>query len=283
MRNSRYTLVLAALATALALPIAHAAQRGSLPVDALERSAPDLLPDARQRRLAPVAKAVAPAGIAATADATPTLEEVGDVDSFGRAVRWLGLTQGNITLGASCPAPADDPYCVVLNPAPGATSFSFDDIARIALPKKAANSLLCYWFSPFLNVVYGNPTAAPVVARLTYSPTLTVENPVLDDPTLIDAMTGLPFNGKLLTAMTSSERFEVPLSAGQSLFERSRDSAVCIAGFLTRRSLVENYGLTENLAKEFFKQPTTVRLNVSGNVQYVDDASLIFGFRIVGD
>jgi hypothetical protein len=46
---------------------------------------------------------------------------------------------------------------------------------------------------------------------------------------------------------------------------------------------VANFGLTEVQAKEFFKQPTTVRMNVTGNAQYVQSANLIFGFRIVGD
>lgn len=284
MRQSRRTLAAAALSIALVSVIAYAAQPGASPDDVMDRASPDLLPSAAMRRLAPAAKDFAPAGMAEAA-AAPTIEEVGDVDSFDRAVRWLGVTQGNIQLAGSCPVPGGEPSasCVVLNPAPASTSFSFEDIASIKLPKKAARSLLCYWFSPYLSVSYANPTAVPVVAQLRYSPTLTIENPVLDDSSLIDAMTGLPFNGKLLSAMTSSEHFETPLSAGQSLYERTRDSTVCIAGFLTRRALVDNYGLTEAQARQFFRQPTTVRLNVSGNAQYVADASLIFGLRIVGD
>ena len=94
------------------------------------------------------------------------------------------------------------------------------------------------------------PTAAPVVARLSYSPTLTIENPVLADPALIDPSTGLPFGGSLVTGMTSSERFEVPLAPGQQLFERSRDSAVCIAGFMSRKTLMLTYGLSEAQAKD---------------------------------
>lgn len=284
MHKSRRTLAVAALSIALVSLVAYAAQPGSSSSDVMDRASPDLLPNAGLRRLASTAKDLAPDGMAKAA-AAPTTEEVGDVDSFGRAVRWLGVTQGDIELAASCPVAGGEPSasCVVLDPSPATTTFSFDDIARIQLPKKAANSLLCYWFSPYLSIGYANPTAAPVVARLRYSPTLTIENPVLDDPSLIDAMTGLPFNGKLLSAMTSSEHFETPLSAGQSLYERMRDSTVCIAGFLSKRALVDNYGLTEPQAREFFKQPTTVRLNVSGSAQYVDNASLIFGLRIVGD
>lgn len=285
MRTSHRYLVLAVLSATLASLIAYAGGQSSQQrvEEGIERTSPDLLPSAAERRLALTASKKPASGISVTALAAPTLEEVGDVDSFGRAVKWLGVTQGNVTLDAACPPPGDDPHCVTLNPAPAATAFSFDDIARIVLPGKAANSLLCYWFSPFLNISYRNPGATPEVARLRYFPTLTVENPVLDDPALIDASTGLPFGGRLLTGMTSSESFEVPLDPGQQVTERTRDSTVCIAGFLSQRALVNNYGLTEAQAREFFRQRTTVRLNVSGNARHVQFASLIFGFRIVGD
>lgn len=215
----------------------------------------------------------------------PTEDEVGDVDSFGRPVRWLGVTQMNLTLSDTCPAdPGPDSACAVLAPAPAATAFQFTDVARIVLPPKAADSLLCYWFSPYLTTTYANPTAAPVLARLRYSPTLTVENEVLDDPSLIDPTTGLPFGGRLTTGMTSSELFEVPVPAGAVFTQRQRDSAVCIAGFVTKRNLVQAYGLSNAQAREFFRKKTTVRMNIaSGSAQYVSNATLVFGFRIVGD
>jgi hypothetical protein len=153
----------------------------------------------------------------------------------------------------------------------------------VTLPRNAANSLLCYWFSPFLQIDYDNPTATAVVARLSYVPTVTVENPVLDDPSLIDPNTGLPFGGSLLTGLTSSERYEVPLAAGQHSFQRDRNSAVCIAGLVSKQALMQNYGLSEAQARQFYRKPTTLRLNVEGSAQFVGDASLYFGLRIVGD
>jgi hypothetical protein len=185
---------------------------------------------------------------------------------------------------SDCTAPAFEGYgCQVLAPAPAVTSFSFPDLTRIVLPARASNSLLCYWFSPLLDVTYSNPAAAPVVARLSYNPTLTIENPVLATPGLVDPGTGLPFGGSLTTSVTASERFQVPLPAGLTLSERSRDSAVCIAGFLNRKTLTEFYGLSDAQVTEFFRQPTTVRMNVSGSAQYVSSASLYFGLRIIGD
>lgn len=241
----------------------------------------DIPASSHQRKLSlSAAKVAAPISISAAAVSD---EDVGDSDSFGRNLRWLGLADMAVELTDTCPSTDPDAGCQVLNPAPAFTPFAFEDLGRITLPGKSTHSLLCYWFSPVLTVRYANPTANPVLARLRYSPALTIENPVLATPGLIDPTTGLPFNGKLLTGMTSSELFEVPLAPGVAFTERTRDSAVCIAGFISRKSLADTYGLSDAQIKEFFKKPTTVRMNISGSAQYVESASLYFGLRIIGD
>lgn len=231
----------------------------------------------------PVARS-APAGGVQPADAAPTEDEVGDADSFGRNVRWLGLVQANVDLLDTCPpdTPDDDTVCQPVAPT-GTTVFEFEDIARVELPARASQSLLCHWFSPYLTLGWSNPGPAAVVGSLTYSPTLTIENPVLDDPALIDPTTGLPFGGRLVTGMTASERLVAPLAPGTAYTERQRDSAVCIAGFISRRALIQNYGLTENQAERFFRKPMTIRMNVRGTATHLDAAQLVFGLRIVGD
>jgi hypothetical protein len=278
---STRTVAGVASAALLATLIAHAARMDATGM-AVDHASADLLSNAKAARLAPPTAFGVRTG---NATAAPTQGDVGDVDSFGRSLNWLGVAQGNVDLSSSCPPDDGDPTtnCVTLSAAPAQTSFALNDIAHVALPDKSANSVLCYWFSPLLSVDYLNPNASDDMGLLSYSPTLTVESEVLDDPALIDPTTGLPFDGKLVTGMTSSEHFETPLAPGQHLFERTRDSAVCIAGFLSRRALVDTYGLTESQAKQVFKKPMTVRLNVSGSVRLVDEASLIFGLRIVGD
>jgi hypothetical protein len=243
-------------------------------------AAPTASIDARGRSadttVARVADVGAPAGTLAH-----STDDTGDADSFGRAVNWLGLSDGEVDLFADCTG--DTFACQPLAPAPASTHFSFSDLGHITLPARSAHSLLCYWFSPFLTVQYGNDSAAPVVATLDFTPTVTVENSLLDDPSLIDPNTGAPFNGSLLTGMTSSTTTQVPMPAGVHVTERTRDSAVCIAGLVSRETLVSNYGLTDQQAKEFFKRDMTLRLNASGSAQYVDSATLYFGWRLVGD
>jgi hypothetical protein len=288
---NKKTLLSLGIAAAAFASIAVFAQKGGPSRDEIiEAVSPDLPARVPQQRLAlkarDVVSATSNSAKAASAKAAaPTIEDVGDVDSFGREVVWLGLASTFINLSDTCPVDPENPdeLCQVLAPAPALTSFNFQDAAHITLPGKSTHSLFCYWFSPVLTVNYANFGATRALGRFRYTPTLTVENPVLDNPALIDPTTGAPFGGKLLTSMTSSENFQVPLEPGVSFTERTRDSAVCMAGLLSKRALIESYGLTEMQAKEFFKQPTTIRLNVSGSSQNVGFASMVFGLRIVGD
>ena len=270
----------AAAATTAATVWAYTRPSEQVTLEPVKQGA-DIPASSRQRKLSlSAAKAGTPISISAVA---VTDEDVGDSDSFGRNLRWLGLADMAVELTDTCPGTDPDAGCQVLNPAPAVTPFAFEDLGHITMQGKSTQSLLCYWFSPVLTVRYANPTANPVLARLRYSPTLTVENPVLATPGLIDPTTGLPFDGKLITGMTSSELFEVPLAPGVAFTERTRDSAVCIAGSISRKSLADTYGLSDAQIKEFFKKPTTVRMNISGSAQYVESASLYFGLRLIGD
>lgn len=269
------SLLVIALSGALMASSSDAASRKQ----STERRGLDLLPSKQAMKMTRGHTSAATPTMAAAA---VTVDDVGDVDSFGRNLTWLGLTQSVITLDSACDPASTDPCQVITSPTT-TTNFAFTDTAHIALPGKATKSLMCYWLSPVINVTYTNPGATNAVSSLRYNPTLTVENPVLDDPALIDPTTGAPFGGRLSTSMTSSEIFQVPLPPGTTISERYRDSTVCISGFVSRRMLTDNFGLTSAQADQFFKKPTTVRMNVSGSVRGVEFAQIILGFRIIGD
>jgi hypothetical protein len=284
------TLAVATLVVAMASLLGHASQSHATlrQAEAAERKSPDLMPDPHRQWRSRRAQDVQADGVVAAM--AVSVDDVGDADSFGRALKWLGVGQMNIALADSCPAPLPSGTvgnaCEPLQPLAAQTDFSFDDVARITLPKNASTSLLCHWFSPYLGVSYRNPNpagGAPVVARLWYQPTLTIENALLDDPALIDPTTGLPFNGRLTTSVTNYEIFEVPLPADTQVSVRERDTATCIAGFVSRRALVQTWGLTPGQAAQFFKHPTTIRMNIRGSARYVANADMIFGLRIIGD
>jgi hypothetical protein len=275
----KWTVCLASAALALTTLSAGAAP----PREMAERS-PDILNPALAKK-APRGTAplvLAPSLVAAAA--APTPEEVGDADSFGKNVIYLGLAQTiGVTLVDDCTG--SDPTlerCIVQNPAPAPTTFDEAGLATMNLPPKATKTLMCFALTPFINVSWNNGTGVPQLARFNAQALITIDNEVLDDPALIDPGTGLPFGGVLELALSTWRDFHT-IQPGEIDQHGSTQSRNCIAGIISKRSLIENYGLTENQAKEFFKKPMTLTFGARGNVSMSDFTSYFYGIRLYGD
>jgi len=236
------------------------------------------------------------AGLIATAaaPAPPAAPGGSDTDSFGRNVTFDGLLQaGTVSLfadPAGCtplpgdPAPGPDDRCVVLNPAPGLTTFDFPDIGRLTIPGRSAHSLLCHWLTPIAYYSFQNPTGVfQSLATYRLSPYVIVESSVLSDPALIDPTTGLPFNGKLETAFAATYQDSQSLDVNQSATRRFSETRVCIGGFLTKANLMSTYGLTDAQATQVFRHDMTLRFGLRGSAKLVDSSFVIYGLRVVGD
>ena len=130
--NARIRLYASRLAAALALTATLGAAFAALPADI---DAPGHSADTTVPRNAP---AVQPASGTTTAARPPG--DVGDPDSFGRNVQWLGLADGEVDLLDDCTG--DTFACQPLAAAPGVTNFTFEDLGHITLPPRAAHSLL---------------------------------------------------------------------------------------------------------------------------------------------
>jgi hypothetical protein len=221
---------------------------------------------------------------AATAAAAPTVDEVGDADSFGRNVTYLGLAQ---TLGivVTDDCSTSDPtveHCIVANPAPAATTFDEDALATINLPAKATKSLICFALTPFVQVQWENNLATPALARFSANAVITIDNEVLDDPALIDPNTGLPYGG-VMTLGLGTFRDLHTLQPGEIDSKSYQMSRSCIAGIVSKRSLVEGSGLTEAQATQFFKKPMTITFGASGLFALSTFANYFYGIRLYGD
>lgn len=253
-----------------------AAPRPALPA---AETSPDLI----KRSSAPAA--ARPLAVMA-AEAAVTDEEVGDADSFGRNVRYLGLAQtDSLNFQPDCaPFPPDEfSRCITLAPSPASTPFDESDLALIELPAKATKSLLCFTVTPLYDFEFFNDTGVPQNnAQFNVRPIITIENEVLDDPALIDPMTGLPFGGQL-TVPLSTYLESRSLAVDERAFKRMFLTRSCIAGVISKRSLIGNYALTEAQANQFFKKPITVRLGAQGNLSLVSFANYTYGFRLYGD
>jgi hypothetical protein len=277
----KWTALTVATAVSLALGVvAEAAPRAKAQ---LEKSADVLQPQQLRKAARPDAgPLLAPSLIGAAA--APTVEEVGDPDSFGKNVIYLGFAQTMpVVVLPDCTG--TDPTlerCLVANPAPASTPFNESDLGTVELPAKASKSLLCFTLTPLVQINWRNTLATPQIARFSANAVVTIDNDVLDDPTLIDPGTGLPFGG-VLTVGLSTFNTSHTLQPGEVDNKTLFMSRACIAGVVNKRALVETYGLSEAQAKDFFKKPMTLTFGSRGNVGLAEFTSYFYGFRLYGD
>ena len=134
-KPSRY-LAIGALSAALASLAAYAAQPSLQHLFSTPRAAA-ATPD-RQQSQSPARPTMArpPSGIPVPVPvplpvpSMPTREDVGDPDSFGRSLRWLGVAQSTIFLSEDCSLPEhqyEGTHCQQTQPPAQETYFGFND------------------------------------------------------------------------------------------------------------------------------------------------------------
>jgi hypothetical protein len=211
--------------------------------------------------------------------------EVGDPDSFGRAVKFLGLAQVSVAVQPDCtvdpttPPPANE-RCVVLNPAPAETAFEERDMAVIRLPARASNSVLCHSLTPAFTFAFSNGTGSQQYGYVYGAAVVTVESEVLNG--LVNPNTGMPYNGKIDVSLTTHFEDKL-LEPGAYESKTTFATRSCIGGFMSKQALLQGYGLTEAQAAEFFRKPITLRFGASGAGMMTDYLQYLYGMRIYGD
>jgi hypothetical protein len=204
----------------------------------------------------------------------------GDDDAAGRSVNFLGLLSNSLNLADKCPSSNG---CVQLNAAPAPTSFYSPAQDKILIPGGSAHSLFCHWQTPVTSYRFENLTGSfQPNAQFSYSAVYTFVNKVLDDPTLVNPDTGLPFGGTLTVSVLSTYHTR-SIQAGEYETERDTGTRVCIAGLISRNMLINGYGLSDSEADKFFQVDTEVSMAIQGNAQMVGSSVINIGTRLVGD
>lgn len=286
----RQSLILAiAAGLGLAGAIAYAANRGATtPLPSTQSPAAVALPFEPATAVGSSARASEPARTATRPAAPPTNAQVGDAASFGRNVRWLGMSPGSgAVITNDCAAVhREDPaiQCQQVTDYAVDTAFAFTDLGRIELPAAAANSMLCHWLTPLMQGNYYTTSTTPTVGRIAYAPNITIESPVLADPAMIDLQTGAPFNGRIVRG-ASYEIENAVLQQGlplQLAAFRQR-TVTCADALVSKQQLIDLHGLTRAQADRFFASPITLRFGVRGSVRNVGRVVIALGARVVGD
>ena len=237
-------------------------------------------------RVMSVAAGLAIGSMHAMAASPPTADAVGDADSFGKRVVWIGLaTTGGVILASDCTPDPQNPLgpndrCVVLNA--GTTSFNFPDLGRIALPGNSANSLICHWATPNVFYRFNNSTTTPATGQFSARATYRIESEILANPALIDLQTGLPFSGGIDISI-SGINVSRSLAAGEFASQQVTATRTCIGGLISKAALMRDHGLSEAQANKFFEKPITIRVGTRGSARGVSDASVLFSTRFTAD
>ena len=211
--------------------------------------------------------------------------DVGDPDSFGKPVKWLGLMSTPFyVVAANCDGV--DPSTVCLQTDAGSDGRVFrelDGLDEITLPGKSVENFLCHAQTPLINGTLANNMGLPNRrVFLGVYPVVTLSSPVLNAPGLVDPETGDPLNGRLKLYMPSVVSDQV-LEPGARTLIRNASTRSCIGGFLTRASLMSQYGLTSAQVDQLYGGPMTLTLGATVYGNGVQVANVYVGYRFTGN
>jgi hypothetical protein len=198
----------------------------------------------------------------------PLNPDVGDVDSFGHTVIYLGRFQSIPMIVRDPCSPGNDPTklrCTNMLHDGLVTNMKETDLGVMHLPARATKTLICFAYNTQYRTEFSASLSASHSTSFFIAADITIENSVLNDPALVDPFTGQPLAGKLSLSLTN-------LSANGRLFEndfevhQESQTLFCGGGLISRRILMERYKLSATQATAFFTRPITVRFGASGSV-----------------
>ena len=224
--------------------------------------------------------------VAATLRAAPTAADVGDAETFGHNVKYMGANSGFVTLSPDCSAePSPSPptsQCFTIAPAPATTTYNAQDIAIIKLPKDVTKSVIYPALNFFVNYQLQNTTGVPQPQGLfDFFATVDIESDVLNDPSVIDPATGMPAGGKLLGQFNYRYRDDRSMDTDDR--QRTRITLVRVGNTGITKAQLVNQGLSPIVVDKLFKSAMTIHLNIQGSAKLVTDASITGNMRLFGD
>ncbi|WP_297833136.1 hypothetical protein [Thermomonas sp.] len=218
-----------------------------------------------------------------------TADDVGDLDSFGRNVHWLGTKTVVFAASTDCASiQRSNPgmACAQISSPSRGTNFELRDLVTIRLPAEAANSLVCHWLNDKHQVIFSDVTgrgAIPTPGLARYGYTITLRSDVLQNPRLINPKTGQPFAGELTTGYILYEDKPYVILPNVSTSTYESGATTCRDGLVSRQILMNVYGLDATSVDKLMASPMELSLNAKGAFQNVLEATFTAGLRLVGD
>lgn len=231
----------------------------------------------------------------ASASAVPAAvlpADVGEVDSFDKGVKFMGIASSGVIYVYSSCDPAvlladlglvlgvDDRCLAAANPAM-TTAATFENVARINLPARANSNILYMINNHTLNWQFQNLNVGNVSAAMSYSPRITIESIALNDPAAIHPETGLPMNGSYTTTGNGTKSITqtlVPAGFGSFVESYSRANTAGLS-----RTFFAALGLPNSIIDELYKKPMTIRLGARVSVRNVPFGQYFYTARFLGN
>ena len=219
----------------------------------------------------------------------PTAADVGDAETFGHSVLYMGAVSGFQSLEpiGTCPPPPSpspngDTFCDEVTPGPTLTTFSHDNICRINLPKKATRNVIYPALNIFLNYQLENSATADSPGLLRFTAGITIVSDALNGPDCIQPGTTTPCGGKMTLLFNYNYRDDRNLHPNDR--QRLQETLVRVGNTgLTRQQFHESFGLTNASVDALFAGPMTVQLDINGSARNLTNASITCNMRLFGD
>lgn len=219
-------------------------------------------------------------------------DDVGEVDSFDKNVKFMGIAGSGVMYVYSSCDPAilladlelvlgpDDRCLAAPNPAVTASA-TFVDIARINLPARANRNVLYMINNHTINWDFTNAGPGIINGQMSYSPRITIESDALNDPAAIDPTTGLPMNGSYTTTGNGTKFMNMSLQP--STFNNYVESYTRANTSGLSRHFFENLGLPNSVINNLFNRPMTIRLGGRISVRGVGFGQFVYTARFLGN
>jgi hypothetical protein len=218
--------------------------------------------------------------------------DVGDPDSFGKAVKFLGTAAtGAVYVYHSCDAAillaeievvlgADD-RCLVNTLGGGTVNMTYNDLGRITIPGRSVDNVVYFILNNTVSSESQNTFVNGLPVFSSYSPRLTIESAALNDPTALDPVTGMPLNGVLTVSAFGAKVFNKTVAPDDFEFVRDSYSSAATRGFA--RSYFADLGLPQTVINNLYRQPMTIRLGMRVAARNVSFGQYFYAMRLTGN
>lgn len=221
-----------------------------------------------------------------------SVSDVGEPDSFGKNVKFLGTARtGVVYVYLSCdPAVllADlnltlgpDDRCLAHTVGTGSVSGTFNDLGRITIPGRSADNTIYFIINRTIDNEFQNAFSNEIPTFFAFSPRLTIESTALNDPAAVDPTTGNPLNGVLTVSAFGTKIFNNSLHPGA--FETSYDQSSAAASTGFARTYFEALGLPTHVINQLYRRPMTIKLGMRVSVRGVYFGQYLYSMRFTGN